>query len=194
MRPPDPSRRSDRSRRAILTATGELVMEVGYAKLSIEAIATRAGVGKQTIYRWWPSKGAVVFDALFELNRGPDGIALPDSGDIERDLRNVLRATVKEFNDPRIDATLRALTVEIQHDQELAALLLDRLLGPQMNATIERLRAAQRAGQIRTDVDLRVAVELLYGPVFHRWLLRTAPLDRAYADKVARLALAALRA
>ncbi|GAB3885912.1 hypothetical protein GCM10027612_22110 [Microbispora bryophytorum subsp. camponoti] len=63
-------RRSETSRRAILTAAFELVGEVGYAKLSIEGIAARAGVGKQTIYRWWPSKGAVLFDAFLMLSEG----------------------------------------------------------------------------------------------------------------------------
>lgn len=168
-------------------------MEVGYAKLTIEAIAARAGVGKQTIYRWWPSKGAVVFDALLAMNAGPDGVVLPDTGDIERDLRTVLRATVEELLDPLTDATHRALTIEIQNDRDLATRLVERLLGPQMDATVDRLRVAQRAGQIRADVDLRVAVELLYGPIFHRWLLRTAPLGADYADTVAALALAALR-
>ncbi|WP_437765885.1 TetR/AcrR family transcriptional regulator [Sorangium sp. KYC3313] len=192
-RSPDSSRRNERSHRAILAAAGELLMDVGYAKLTIEAIAARAGVGKQTIYRWWPSKGAVVFDALLAMNEGPSGVVLPDTGNIGRDLQTVLRATVEEFLDSRIDATLRALTIEIQHDRDLATRLVERLLGPQMDATVDRLRVAQRAGQIRADVDLQVAVELLYGPIFHRWLLRTAPLCAAYADTVTALALAALR-
>src|SRR5690606_13055468 len=82
---PGSSRRSEASRRAILTAAFELAGEVGYAKLSIEGIAARAGVGKQTIYRWWPSKGAVLFDAILSLSEGPEGSALPDTGDLEAD-------------------------------------------------------------------------------------------------------------
>ena len=66
--PADTTRRNEASRRAILAAAFELVQEVGYAKLSIEGIAARAGVGKQTIYRWWPSKGAVLFDAFLMLS------------------------------------------------------------------------------------------------------------------------------
>ena len=64
---PDPTRRSNASRQAILDAAAELIAEVGFRRLTIEAIAVRAGAGKQTIYRWWPSKGAVVFDALLAL-------------------------------------------------------------------------------------------------------------------------------
>ncbi|MEV4089583.1 helix-turn-helix domain-containing protein, partial [Nonomuraea fuscirosea] len=80
---PNPARRSERSRQAILDAARELVSEVGYAKLTIEAIAARAGVGKQTIYRWWPSKGAVVLDAFLALSEAGPGrsMALPDTGD-----------------------------------------------------------------------------------------------------------------
>ncbi|WP_234293539.1 TetR/AcrR family transcriptional regulator, partial [Nocardia jinanensis] len=85
------TRRSHRSRTAILTATTELIGEVPYAKLTVEAIAARAGVGKQTIYRWWPSKGAVVFEAMLESDTGPEGLALPDTGDIATDLRALLR-------------------------------------------------------------------------------------------------------
>jgi hypothetical protein len=70
--------------------------------------------------------------------------------------------------------------------------VLERLLGPQLQAIAERLRAAQDAGQLRADLDLAVAVELLVGPLYHRWLLRTAPLTEEYADTVTELALRAL--
>ena len=85
---PNATRRSERSRRAILTAALDLVEEVGYAKTSVEGIAARAGVGKQTIYRWWPSKGAVLLDALLALSEGDDGVEpLPDTGDLAADLK-----------------------------------------------------------------------------------------------------------
>src|SRR4051812_2052510 len=109
-RTPDPARRSDRSRRAILDAALALVGEVGYNRLTIEAIAARAGVGKQTIYRWWPSKAAVLLDASLALAgdvpEGEGRPGLPDTGDLAADLKRVLRATVDEFNDPAHDAPL----------------------------------------------------------------------------------------
>jgi AcrR family transcriptional regulator len=190
---PDPARRNERSRRAILTAAAELVHEVGYRRLTIEAIAARAGVGKQTIYRWWPSKGAVVLDGfLAAVNEDPDDLSLPDTGDVAADLRGVLRAIVAELADPKLSGTSRALMIEMQEDTELADTMLERLLGPQLAAIADRLRAAQHAGQLRADLDLAVAVELLLGPLYHRWLLRTAPLTEAYADMVTDLALRAL--
>ncbi|MGW1072640.1 TetR/AcrR family transcriptional regulator [Streptomyces sp. NPDC002537] len=190
---PDVSRRSERSRRAILDAALELVGEVGFGKLTIEAIAARAGVGKQTIYRWWPSKAAVLFEACV-----PDGVdsadevELPDTGDLEADLKTVLRATVDELVDERLAAATRALSAETQNDPELGRALVEKVLEPQLQAYVRRLRAAQRAGQVAEDVDLRIALELLVGPLFHRWHNRTLPLTHAYADTVVELALRGL--
>jgi AcrR family transcriptional regulator len=184
-KPPDPKRRSTRARDAILRATRELLAETGFGRLTIEGIAARAGVGKQTIYRWWPSKGAVVFDAMLEAaGATPDERALPDTGDIGRDLQVVLRETVEELVDPDNDRLQRTITAEIQHDPALAKELVDRLLAPQMKGTSDRLRAAQEAGQLAAEVDPDLAAELLFGPVLHRWLLRTAPLDASFADQV----------
>src|SRR5215207_6871886 len=106
-KPPNPARRNQRSRQAILSATADLLGEVGYTKLTVEAIAARAGVGKQTIYRWWPGKGAVILDALVET---AGDAALPDTGDLRADLTLVLRAIVAELADPALSATTRALT------------------------------------------------------------------------------------
>ncbi|MER7113275.1 TetR/AcrR family transcriptional regulator [Saccharomonospora azurea] len=184
-------RRSERSRRAILDAARDLVVEHGYAKVGIEAIATRAGVGKQTIYRWWPSKGAVVFEAVRALSEDSDGeITLPDTGDLEADLKLVLRATAAEFADPTFDALIRGLTTEMAHDRELAAAYEEHTAALE-DAKRQRLRSGQRAGQLSPDADLDLVLELLYAPLFRRWLLRTGPLTADFAD---RLVEAALRA
>ncbi|MDA0637114.1 TetR/AcrR family transcriptional regulator [Nonomuraea sp. MCN248] len=208
---PDAGRRSEASRHAILTAAFELAGEVGYAKLSVEGIAARAGVGKQTIYRWWPSKGAVLLDAFLHLSEGDGGesdggesdggesdggggMALPDTGDLEADLKLVLRATVDEFADPRYDRPLRALTIEITNDPALAARYAERLDGPMKEAKKARLRAAQEAGQLPAGLDLDVAVDLIWGPLLSRWLRRSGPLTHAYADAVVETALRGLYA
>jgi AcrR family transcriptional regulator len=190
-KPPNPARRNQRSHQAILAATADLLGEVGYAKLTVEAIAARAGVGKQTIYRWWPDKGALVLDAYLTLVGADQDLTVPDSGDLEADLRLVLGSLVDSLGDPVFEQRYRALLAAIQDDPKLAAALLDRLLMPWLAATRERLRAAQRAGQIR-GVDLEVATELLYGPVYYRWLLRTGPITRAYVDAVVAITLRAL--
>ena len=171
---PDTARRSERSRLAILTAARDLMGERGYAELTVEAIAARAGVGKQTIYRWWPGKGAVILDALTD---SPGVIELPDTGDLRADLRLVIRATVAEFADPKLSASTRALTIETISDEHLAAQVRDRLLGPQLNAVKVRIRP-----HVRVDPDL--AVELLFGPMWYRWLLGLGPMTDEYADSL----------
>ncbi|WP_431969945.1 TetR/AcrR family transcriptional regulator [Nocardia sp. bgisy134] len=192
---PDRSRRSERSRQAILAATRALISEVGYAKVSIEAIAARAGVGKQTIYRWWPSKGAVIFDSFLALGEDADGqgMALPDTGDIAADLKLVLRATVAEFADPDFERPIRALNTEIANDPELAAQYREKLAGPMDDVKKARLRSAQQAGQLAADADLDLVLEVLYGPLFQRWLHRSGPLTPEYADSLVDLTLRAFR-
>ncbi|MEU9706821.1 TetR/AcrR family transcriptional regulator [Streptomyces sp. NPDC047981] len=196
---PDASRRSERSRRAIFDAALALVSEAGYAKTTVEGIAARAGVGKQTIYRWWPSKAAVLLDAFLDLavqaNEALGGDAdseIPDTGDLAADLKYVLRATVDELNDPTYDAPTRALAAEGVVNPGLGAQFVEQLLEPQLQYYVRRIEAAQAAGDVDPAVDPRVAVELLVGPLNHRWLHRTLPLTHAYADTVVDYALRGL--
>ncbi|WP_328714510.1 TetR/AcrR family transcriptional regulator [Nocardia salmonicida] len=191
----DATRRNEGSRRAILSAAFELAGEIGYDKLTIEAIAARAGVGKQTIYRWWPSKGAVLLDAFLMLSETGDDATpgLPDTGDLEADLKLVLRATVAELADPRFDLPLRGLTSAIMHDPALAATYVERLQGPVDDLKRRRLAAAQTAGQIAADIDLDVAIAMIWGPLMDRWLLRTGTLTTDFADRVVETALRGLR-
>jgi AcrR family transcriptional regulator len=188
---PDPARRNESSRRAVLTATLDLLQEVPYARLSIEGIATRAGVGKQTIYRWWPSKAAVLFDAFLLLSEESEGQAprLPDTGDLRADLTLVLKATVAELNDPRLAEPMRALATEVAHDETLAAAYHERLDAPLREAKRRRLRDAQEAGELAGDLDLDVAVDLIWGPVLNRWLQRSGPLTDEYVDALVDTAL-----
>ncbi|GGV38474.1 TetR family transcriptional regulator [Streptomyces longisporoflavus] len=197
---PDSKRRSERSRRAIYDAALELVSEVGYAKLTIEAIAARAGVGKQTIYRWWPSKGAVLLDAFLDLGHQASVEAstaaghepeheIPDSGDLEADLKYVVRATIDELKNPKYDAPYRALAAEGMLNEEIGAEYVEKLLEPSLQLYVKRLRRAQEAGQVSAEVDPRIALELWTGPMAQRWLQRTGPLTHEYGDKLVEYAL-----
>lgn len=160
-----------------------------YAKLSIEAIAAKAGVGKQTIYRWWPSKGAVVLDAMLETQSGPEGLAIPDSGDIRADLRLLLRGAVAELTGTAQDGFLRAMYIEIQQDPEIGRYYRERVLLPTRAAIAARLSAAVAAGQLRPDIDPEVALDLLLGPIQYRWSLGLGGLTAEYADAVLAAAL-----
>ncbi|MFH9422914.1 TetR/AcrR family transcriptional regulator [Streptomyces sp. NPDC017529] len=189
---PDSTRRSERSRRAIFEAALSLVGEVGYEKLTIEGIAARAGVGKQTIYRWWPSKAAVLLDAFTQDVEGYEA-GLPNTGDLAADLKFVLRATADEFNDAAWQAPYRALAVAGANDAELSARFVERLLEPGIKVYVDRMRAAQEAGEIGRDVDVRVAAEMVLSPFSQRWLMRTGELTYEFVDTLVDLALAGLR-
>lgn len=198
---PDSTRRSERSRRAIYDAAMDLVTEVGYGKLTIEAIAARAGVGKQTIYRWWPSKGAVLLDAFLDLGAQATQEAsdaaghettqyeIPDTGDLETDLKDVVRATIDEFKNPKYDAPWRALAAEGMINPELSAEYVEKLLEPSLQLFVKRLEIAKEAGQVAPHVDPRIALELWSGPLAQRWLQRTGPLTHEYGDKLVEYAL-----
>ncbi|NEB81861.1 TetR/AcrR family transcriptional regulator [Streptomyces sp. SID14478] len=200
--PPDSARRSERSRRAIYDAALALVGEIGYPRTTIEGIAARAGVGKQTIYRWWGSKAEVLMEAFVDLNEqnthaaaekypdAPiDAAGLPDTGDLEADLKLVLRATVDELRDSRFEAPARALAAEGLANREFAEQFVAKLLMPGLDLYATRLRTAQDAGDVRADVDPVIARDLFSGPLAQRWLQSTGPLDHAYADALVEYAL-----
>ncbi|MFF0225530.1 TetR/AcrR family transcriptional regulator [Streptomyces sp. NPDC004629] len=192
---PDASRRSETSRRAIYAAALALVVEVGYPKTTVEAIAARAGVGKQTIYRWWPAKADVLLEAFLDLAEqsarelGQEPYRIPDTGDVAADLKAVLRATVDELLDPRFEAPSRALAAEGLVNEQLSRELVGKLLGPQLQLYVDRLRSAQDAGQVRADVDPRIALELFVSPLAQRWLQHTGPISYAYTDTLVDYAL-----
>ncbi|MEU3856112.1 TetR/AcrR family transcriptional regulator [Streptomyces sp. NPDC028722] len=192
---PDAARRSEKSRRAIHAAALALVGEVGYPRTTVEAIAARAGVGKQTIYRWWPSKADVLLEAFLDLTgqaareAGQQTYAIPDTGDLAADLRAVLRATVDELLDPRFEAPSRALAAEGLVNEELGREFVAKLLEPQLQLYADRLRSARDAGAVRADVDPRIALELFVSPLAQRWLQRTGPLSYAYTDTLVEYAL-----
>ncbi|MEU1516852.1 TetR/AcrR family transcriptional regulator [Streptomyces sp. NPDC005811] len=192
---PDTSRRSERSRRAIYEAALSLVAEAGYPKTTIEGIAARAGVGKQTIYRWWGSKADVLLEAFLDLGEqaaeaaGHAPYTLPDTGDLAADLKAVLRATVDELLDPRFEAPARALSAEGLVNEPLGREFVTRLLEPQLQLYVDRLRAAQRAGQVRPGIDPRIALELFVSPLAQRWLQHTGPISYDYTDTLVDYAL-----
>lgn len=190
---PDPARRSERSRRAIFDAALTLVGEAGYDRLTIEGIAARAGVGKQTIYRWWPSKAAVLLDAFTAGVDEDYAKGLPDTGDLAADLKFVLRATADQFNDPVFQAPYRALAAAGASDEELSRSFVDRLLEPGTRVYTERLRAARETGEVAAGIDLRVAVEMLLSPFSQRWLMRTGDLTHEYVDTLVDQVLCGLR-
>ncbi|MFJ7072846.1 TetR/AcrR family transcriptional regulator [Streptomyces sp. NPDC098781] len=192
---PSSPRRSEKSRRAIYDAALALVVEVGYRRTTIEGIAARAGVGKQTIYRWWSSKAEVLMEAFLDLGErsaqamGHEPYAIPDTGDLAADLKAVLRATVDELKDPRFEAPSRALAAEGVVNEQLGREFMAKLLEPSLQLYVDRLRAAQEAGDMRPDLDPRIALELFVSPLAQRWLQYTGPISYDYTDTLVDYAL-----
>ncbi|MEO3876376.1 TetR/AcrR family transcriptional regulator [Nonomuraea sp. B12E4] len=177
--PPTPSR-TERSRAAILRAAFELYEEQSYDKVTIEKIAARAGVGKPTIYRRWPSKGAVVLDALIE-HVPPTGF--PDTGDIVHDLRAWLYGLVDLLADPQRGPLFAGLIGAAQHDPEMANVWRERLFRPVREAQAERLTQAQSDTRLPL-IDPDLLLDLLAGPIWFRLLVAGEPPNRQHADAI----------
>jgi AcrR family transcriptional regulator len=192
---PDTTRRSARSRRAIYEAALALVAEVGYPKTTIEGIAARAGVGKQTIYRWWGSKADVLLEAFLDLSAqasreaGAEPYVIPDTGDLAADIKAVLRATVDQLKDPRFEAPSRALAAEGVVNEQVGREFMAKLMEPSLQLYVDRLRSAQEAGQVRPEIDPRIALEFFISPLAQRWLQYTGPISYEYTDTLVDYAL-----
>jgi len=188
---PDPARRNERARAAILAAAFDLCRDRGYEKTTVEAIAERAGVGKQTIYRWWPSKGAVILEALNEtIGAATD---FTDSGDVAADLREQMSAVCTLFTDADFAPVYSSAIGAAQDDADMAVGILRDIIRPRFAKARDRLARAQEQNQIRADADLDVIIELLYGALYYRYLLQTRPPDPDQVQMVLDIAFTGLR-
>ena len=184
-------RRSPESHQAIVAATQELLAEVGYRRLTVEGVAARAGVGKQTIYRWWPSLAALVLEAYLA---GSDAVLLPppDSGSTHEDVRALIGWLVAVLAAPTGGRVVAGLVADMQHDPALAEGFHREIVPARRRAMHDALERARARGEIRADADLDVAVDMLHGAVFYRLLLSGEPLDDDFAATLAAQVLAGL--
>ncbi|MEV7619142.1 TetR/AcrR family transcriptional regulator [Microbacterium sp. NPDC089321] len=146
--------RSEHARQAVLASMRAALSGSGYAAVTIEGLALEAGVAKQTIYRWWPSKAAILGEAL--LDGSLPAVELPVTDDLRADLRSVLSS----HGDEAV-ALARALIAVTATDPELGQKLNARLAAPLREWTAARLAAAVQAGEVRVDVDAAVVADQL---------------------------------
>ncbi|HEY3241527.1 MAG TPA: TetR/AcrR family transcriptional regulator [Acidimicrobiia bacterium] len=186
--PPRGRRRSRRSEEAILDATLALLGEVGFSGLTIDGIATRAGVGKATIYRHWPGKAHLVVDAF--RSRIPP-MAAPDTGSLRGDLLAVVGHLVQGLGHSPLSRIMPALVEAAERDPELEQLFKE--FGAERRAVLMDLlaRAAAR-GELREDLDRDLALELVIGPVFVRRLVIRKPLTPRYGKALVEAVLPVL--
>ncbi|BBZ36504.1 TetR/AcrR family transcriptional regulator [Mycolicibacterium confluentis] len=188
--PPDPSRRNEHSRRAILEAALELVGELGYDNVSVEAIAKRAGCGKQTIYRWWPSKGAVVLEAATQsLN---PVVVFPDSGDMVTDLREQLVGIIELIATTSFGAAYRGVIAAGQSDPDLLQAVFEQVIEPNIKGFTARAALAQQRGEMRPDADVATLRDVLYGVIEYR-LFHDMPIESQHIDALLTLTFDGVR-
>jgi len=186
---PDPARRSERAYRAILDAVGELVAKQGLAATSIDQIAERAKVGKQTIYRWWPNKAALVLSYAQERSRP---VSEPDTGSLRGDLQQLARDLCATLSTSPAGRVCGELIGSVEGDPEFAEAYRETFVSARRSTVLAVLERWKDRGEARGDIDLEVATDLLYGPIWYRRLVRQAPLDPAFADALARAVVAAV--
>jgi len=173
--------RSEARRAAILAAAGDLMIEGGLRAATMEAIAARAGVGKATVYKWWPSRGAVAMEGF--MLRASDSWTLPEGVPAAEGLRILVVAAVRLFQDTPAGPLMRALTADAQSDPEIARALREQWLGPRRAVAAEIIRDGVRRGELRPDLDLATTLDLVFGPVYYRLLFSHEPLDEAFAER-----------
>lgn len=182
--------RSERARTAILEAAGELMLEGGLAAATIQAIATRAGVSRATVYKWWSSPGEVALDGLLEQVRA--SIQAPIGSTTAEALEYQLRALIGLVRDTECGPILRAVAIEADSDPEMARALRERWIDPRRAVTLEILREAVERGEIRGDVDPHTILDMLFGPIYYRMMFSRAPLPDSLATEMVALAMRSL--
>lgn len=185
-RPRDP-----RIDRAVLRATVELLAETGYSGLSIAAIAQRAGTSKPAIYRRWPGKAHLVHEAVFPLGAAT---AIPDTGSLRHDLREMVRRTVAFLSTPAARAALPGLIGEMAADPTLHSALLERFADVIAGGLAGWLAGAATAGLVRADLTAAELAEAITGIALLGLLTRSRELGDAWIDRTTELLLKGISA
>ncbi|WP_344360700.1 TetR/AcrR family transcriptional regulator [Streptomyces gobitricini] len=155
--------RDSRAHQAILTAAAELVAELGYAAASIGAVAARAGVGKDTVYRRWPGKAELVYEAVFTRT---EAAPAPDTGSLTGDLTALLESLVQEFAAPAATAALPGLLADFAADPDLRARIRSEFLAPAKDGLVAVFERAVRRGEADPGLPVDLVLDTLAGAVF----------------------------
>lgn len=178
--------RSQEAHQAILDAALDLVFESGFRALSMDAVASTAGVGKMTIYRRWPNKAALVMDA-FLTKVGPH-TGFPVAPTAVESIRLQLRLQVKAFRG-RYGRIIKSLLGEAQYDEQLAAAFREKWIAPRRELARAAIMQAIAEGDVRKGVDIDVVIDMLYAPIYYRLQIGTGPLSDAFVQQVLKQAL-----
>jgi AcrR family transcriptional regulator len=182
--------RSEHSHEAILDAVLSLLEAEGYGALTIEGVARHAGVGKQTIYRWWKCKAELVLEAY--ANHAASKVPVPDRGSLRADLEAFLTAGFKRLTD--ISAPImRGLMADAVHDDEFRAVLLSVFIAKRAESLKQIFERGMARGEVTAATDLDFACELIFGPMWYRLLLQNGRLDARFARQLTASVMAAVK-
>ncbi len=186
LRPGRGRRRAADVRRAVLAAAAGLLFEAGLGEVTFDKVAARSGASKVTLYKWWPSPGALALEAYFAGTE--QTLTFPDTGDIEQDLLTQLQSFVDLLTGRDSGPVIAELVGAAQADPDLAAALSASYVRPRRQLAVDRLAIARDHGQIRPDVDLEVIVDQLWGACYHRLLLPVPdqPITTAFTAALVR--------
>lgn len=173
-------RPADEVRADILRTTGELLLTEGIVDLTFDRVARLAGVSKTTVYKWWPSRGALALDGY--VHAVETTLAFPDTGDIRADLLTQLRAFKTLMTETAGGRALLDLVGEAQTDPDLAVSYRALYSSKRRQLAAERLARAQEIGQLRPEIDVRVLIDQLWGSVYHRLLIPDEPVTDDFID------------
>ena len=173
--------RSSTAHLAILQAALDLLADVGYDGVSMEAVAQRAGVSKATVYRRWTSKMALVLELLESIAASH---AEPDTGSVRDDLRQMVARVELALVHSQYGAVLTALASELPRNPEMAETFRTHFLAARRSGMLAVLRRGVERGELRADADLELVIDLLVGPLYYRVLVSGMPLSPAYAAAI----------
>jgi AcrR family transcriptional regulator len=176
----------------VLEATAALLFTEGMATVTFERVAASAGVSKTTLYKWWPSVGALAVEAYFDHVR--EVLEFPDSGDIHEDVRSQLRSFVTLLTAGGAGRVIADLIGAAQTDAALREQFSEVYSRPRRALAVAAFERARARGQLRPDVDPDLLVDQLWGACYHRLLIPDRPLTPQFADALVDNALRGARA
>jgi len=178
--------RSEEARLSILRSTSKLLAKQGFSELTIEAVAAHAGVGKATVYRWWPDKAALVADAF--ASSTTHKLHFPDTGSLRKDMSGQMRQLIKIFRSRR-GRIVSAMLGAGQSDSSLIAAFRERFLKPRRREAYATLRRGIQRGELRKNIDMDLLLDSLYGPIYMRFLIGHDKLTPQFVEGLCELAL-----
>lgn len=174
--------RSEKSRRSIVKATISIMESKGYEKLTIVDVARKAGVGKQTIYRWWQSKAELVIESVLEEIQ--EHVGAPDTGSMDGDLRGLLRSSFLRLRQKSSGKMLAGVLIAGKKDESTLALFRERFIESRRNVIRGLFNRHSDTGALKSNINIELIMDFIFGAMWYRLLMEHAPLDDNFADEV----------